>query len=128
MQVRKRFRFEAAHVLPYHTGKCARTHGHSYRLDVSVAGPLHTDGAERGMVIDFERLSAVVQTEIVDVLDHRSLNEVVDNPTAERVLAWIWRLLTPHLPTLTELTLWETEHACVILRAEDAQTRGELPG
>ena len=41
-QIRKRFRFEAAHTLPFHPGKCARMHGHSYRLEVAVSGPIRT--------------------------------------------------------------------------------------
>ena len=44
MQIRKQFAFEAAHVLPYHTGKCSRLHGHSYRLEVALEGGLHTSG------------------------------------------------------------------------------------
>jgi 6-pyruvoyltetrahydropterin/6-carboxytetrahydropterin synthase len=38
VRIRKRFRFESSHVLPHHTGKCARLHGHSYRLEVTVRG------------------------------------------------------------------------------------------
>ena len=52
MQIRRTFRFEAAHVLPFHQGKCSRMHGHSYRLDVAVRGPLQTDGPARGMIED----------------------------------------------------------------------------
>src|SRR5215469_12842892 len=80
MQIRKHFRFEAAHVLPNHPGKCSRLHGHSYRLDVAVDGPLHASGAAAGMVIDFDEIGEVVDREIVGALDHRSLNDVIANP------------------------------------------------
>ena len=119
MLIRKQFRFEAAHVLPYHTGKCARLHGHSYRLDVTVGGPLQADGPARGMVEDFDRLSALVRTEIIDELDHRSLNDLLENPTAEHIVGWIWARLIPHLDTMRELVLWETATACAILRHDD---------
>jgi 6-pyruvoyltetrahydropterin/6-carboxytetrahydropterin synthase len=122
VQIRKQFKFEAAHVLPYHDGKCSRLHGHSYRLDVTVEGPLETAGPATGMVVDFDVLSQVVRANVIDALDHRHLNDLIDNPTSENIVAWIWRRLAPALPQLAELTLWETANACAILR------RGELAG
>ncbi len=123
MQIRKQFSFEAAHVLPHHTGKCSRLHGHSYRLDVTVEGPLATAGAATGMVVDFDELSQIVRTTIIDALDHRHLNDIIDNPTSENIVLWIWRRLATPLPQLTELTLWETARACAILRRGDPDLR-----
>jgi 6-pyruvoyltetrahydropterin/6-carboxytetrahydropterin synthase len=119
VQIRKHFHFEAAHALPHHGGKCARMHGHSYRLEVAIAGPLQKDGPARGMVEDFDALEALVGTEIVDPLDHRTLNDIVDNPTAEEIALWIWRRLEPKLPSLDELVLWETSTSCATLRRGD---------
>jgi len=68
VQIRKHFRFEAAHVLPYHLGKCARPHGHSYRLEVAIRGPLRQEGPARGMIEDFDHVRAVVHHTILDVL------------------------------------------------------------
>ena len=119
MQIRKSFTFEAAHVLPNHSGKCARLHGHSYRLDVALEGPLQESGPASGMVEDFDVVSQVVKAAVVSRLDHRSLNELIENPTAERVLAWIWPRLAEELPGLAELTLWETPRACAVLRKGD---------
>lgn len=119
MQIRKHFTFEAAHVLPYHQGKCARLHGHSYRLEVALRGPLQTQGPERGMIEDFDTVKSVVSRGIVDVLDHQSLNEIIDNPTCERIILWIWERLRPALVGLDELVLWETPTSCAILRASD---------
>ena len=124
VQIRKQFRFEAAHVLPHHTGKCSRLHGHSYRLDVAVGGPLETAGPATGMVVDFDVLSEVVRANVIDVLDHRHLNDIVDNPTSENIVLWVWRRLAPVLPSLTELTLWETANACAILRRDDPGLAG----
>ena len=43
------FTFEAAHQLPWHSGKCRNSHGHRYRLEVPVEGPI----GPNGMVLDF---------------------------------------------------------------------------
>ena len=106
-------------MLPHHAGKCARLHGHSYRLDVTVRGELREDGAESGMVMDFAELEAIVGPEVIDRLDHRHLNDVVENPTCERILLWIAAGLAPRLPGLDELVLWETASACAVLRADE---------
>lgn len=121
MQIRKHFRFEAAHVLPYHQGKCARLHGHSYRLEVAVSGPIRTDGPSRGMIEDFAVIKKIVKREIIDLLDHQSLNDVLENPTCERIIEWIWQRLAPVLPGLDELVLWETLTSCAVLRANDVR-------
>jgi 6-pyruvoyltetrahydropterin/6-carboxytetrahydropterin synthase len=117
--IRKQFAFEAAHVLPYHQGKCSRLHGHSYRLDVSVAGPLQPEGPATGMVVDFDELARIVRASVIEALDHRHLNDTIENPTSENIAVWIWRRLAPQLPGLCELTLWETANACAVLRADD---------
>jgi 6-pyruvoyltetrahydropterin/6-carboxytetrahydropterin synthase len=110
-------------VLPHHDGKCSRLHGHSYRLDITLEGDLQTDGPARGMVVDFDVLSRTVKAGVIAELDHRSLNDVVENPTSENLVAWIWARLAPEFPQLAELVLWETATACAILRKGDAATR-----
>lgn len=119
MQIRKHFRFEAAHVLPHHPGKCSRMHGHSYRLDVAIRGPVQTDGPARGMIEDFDKIKRIVREHVVDILDHNTLNDLIDNPTAEHIIMWIWRKLENHLSGLDELTLWETATSCAVLRRSD---------
>lgn len=109
-------------MLPHHPGKCARLHGHSYRLDVVLEGALQQSGPATGMVEDFEVVSRVVKAAVINELDHRSLNELMDNPTAENMVVWIWDRLASELPLLTELTLWETRKACAVMK------RGDLPG
>ena len=69
MLLRKEFRFEASHRLPFHQGKCARLHGHSWILEVEVEGPVNPSS---GMVIDFADISACLKR-IVEELDHRHL-------------------------------------------------------
>ncbi len=97
-------------------------HGHSYRLEVTIAGPLHRDGPARGMVEDFDALEALVRGEALDALDHHTLNETLENPTCEEIVLWIWRRLEPRLPALEELVLWETRDACAVLRRSDVSS------
>ena len=104
LAITKAFKFEAAHVLPMHPGKCSRVHGHSYRLEVTVAGPIGDDG----MVIDFDDFSERVHRAVIDRLDHRMLNDVVENPTVELVALACWAWLTEADFAPARLTLHET--------------------
>ena len=119
MQIRKHFRFEAAHVLPYHPGKCARLHGHSYRLEVAVRGPLQSEGPARGMIEDFDTIKRTVREQVVDVLDHQNLNDMMENPTAEQIAMWIWRRLHEQLAGLDEIVVWETTTSCAVIHRSD---------
>ena len=94
--------FAAAHQLPGHKGKCARLHGHTYGLEVSVEGTPQESGPAAGMVMDFADLRERVSRVIVDRLDHQLLNEVFDQvPTAEAVAAWVFeRLRDEGLPVV----------------------------
>lgn len=104
----REYRFEAAHQLPKVPAghRCARLHGHSYKIEVFISGP--TD-EESGWLIDFYDLDHAVQP-IVEALDHRLLNELpgLQNPTCERLCGWIWQRLAPALPQLSAITVWET--------------------
>lgn len=115
MRVRRQFEFEAGHHLPHHGGKCRQPHGHSYRLVVSVDRAI--DPAS-GFAMEFGDLKRIVHREVVDVLDHRDLNEVIDNPTAERIAEWIWHRLREPLPGLVEVELFETRSCSVVFRGE----------
>ncbi len=108
------FTFEAAHHLAWHPGKCRNPHGHSYRLEVTVSGPL--DG--NGVVVDFDHLRALVDHTVIDAWDHRDLNQIIDNPTAELLAHQAWVLLTEAGLSLSTLRLWETEHSSAVLTAD----------
>ena len=112
------FTFEAAHRLAWHPGKCRNLHGHSYRLDVSVSGPLDANG----VVLDFDTLQEVVRTLVVEEWDHRDLNEVLDNPTAELLAHRAWELLSGAGLPLAGLRLWETSDSWVDLTPGDDPT------
>jgi 6-pyruvoyltetrahydropterin/6-carboxytetrahydropterin synthase len=106
--IHKQFRFEAAHHLPNvpEGHKCARLHGHSFRVTVWVEGEV---GAESGWVMDFADLSEA-WAPLHDALDHHYLNEVdgLANPTSEVLAVWVWDRLVPTLPGLARIDVHET--------------------
>ena len=115
MRLNADFSFCAAHRLPYYDGNCNRTHGHNYRFQVVLEG---TPDPKSGMIIDFADVDQIVKETVLDVVDHQHLNDFLDNPTAELIIMWFWELLTPRLPSLVEITLWELETASVTYRGE----------
>ncbi len=86
-------------------------HGHNYELDVSVEGEINP---ATGFVADLGEVKRIVETRVVQRLDHKNLNldvpefaEIV--PTSENIIVVIWDLLQDHLPgRLVKLVLWET--------------------
>jgi len=123
MRLYKDFSFEAAHRLPNVADghKCARLHGHSFRVRVSVDGPV---GEKSGWVMDFADLKAAFQP-VHDRLDHRYLNDIagLENPTSEILARWIWRELLASLPGLAEIEVRETCSSGCIYRGEDDTRR-----
>lgn len=110
--ITRSFTFDAAHVLPWHPGKCSRLHGHTYRLEVSVTGPLDSNG----VVVDFADLKTAVTAAVLDPLDHTLLNDAVDNPTAERVAVYILSALQQQGLQPSRVRLWETADCFVEAR------------
>jgi 6-pyruvoyltetrahydropterin/6-carboxytetrahydropterin synthase len=103
------YAFEAAHRLPHVpvTHKCHRMHGHSFRVEVVVAGEIDPAG---GWVMDFADVTARVEPLIQGQLDHRTLNDVpgLENPTSEMLCVWLWERLFAVLPGLSAITVHET--------------------
>ena len=107
----KQFRFEAAHQLPNHDGKCQRLHGHSWVGEVTVKGDaLYTEGPKTGMLIDFGDLKAAITPLVENNLDHHYLNDStgLKSPTSEEIARWIYDQLEPVLPGLNSVTIEET--------------------
>lgn len=107
-EVFKEFVFEAAHLLPHVPAdhKCGRLHGHSFRVQVFVGGPV---GDHSGWVIDFADIKKAFQP-FYDRLDHHYLNEIegLENPTSEHVARWIYDRIRPGLPGLVKVVVLET--------------------
>jgi len=118
MDVFKDFTFEAAHLLPHVPPghKCGRLHGHSFRVQIFVRGPL---GDESGWVIDFADIKKAFQP-FYDRLDHNYLNEIegLENPTSEVLVRWIHEKLKPLLPGLSKVVLHETCTAGAVYHGE----------
>jgi queuosine biosynthesis protein QueD len=108
VELTKEFHFEAAHRLPLVPPghKCHRMHGHSFRIEVTVAGEMDPT---TGWLLDFAEVTARVAP-VIHELDHRVLNDVpgLENATSEMLCGWLWRRLAPALPGLTAITVHET--------------------
>ena len=117
----KDFRFEAAHRLPRVPAdhKCARLHGHSFRVDVEVCGEVDP---ELGWLVDYAEIKQAFAP-LHDELDHRYLNDIegLGNPTSEVLAAWIYERLLPRLPMLAKVTVHETCTSRCVYEGPDAR-------
>ena len=94
-----------AHALYGYDGLCKNIHGHSYRLWVTLRGPVLDDpGHEKdGMVLDFGLLKRLVKPHIIDKYDHsfvlnaNSSHANIDLSAFEKVY------LLPYQPTSENL-------------------------
>jgi 6-pyruvoyltetrahydropterin/6-carboxytetrahydropterin synthase len=134
--ITKIFHYEMAHALHRYDGACANIHGHSYRLEVTITGPIITDSTNPkcGMIMDFGDLKQIVQTTVLNKFDHALvLNSAVKNaetlhttsmqnhfgniifvdyqPTNENLLVDFAQSIQSALPnsvTLVKLRMYET--------------------
>src|SRR5262245_22242424 len=120
MDVFKEFSFEAAHRLPNVPAghKCARLHGHSFRVEIHVRGPV---GADTGWVVDFAEIKEAFAP-LFAQLDHNYLNEIdgLSNPTSENLAQWIWDRVRAKLPSLSKVVVRETCTSGCIFEGEGA--------
>ena len=134
IKITKQFSFEMAHALRNYDGLCRNIHGHSYKMDITLAGqPLHDESSPKnGMVMDFGDLKRLVNEEIISLLDHALvLNDKTDpqligvlkqnyekivtvefQPTTENLLNFIAAKIQSRLPETVTLS-------CVRLRETD---------
>lgn len=135
--VTKTVKFDAAHVLTNHQGLCKNLHGHTYRVDVSVA---QADGAGGDMVIDFKDLKRIATEVVCDRFDHAFIyntesageSEIADvvmrngmravpipfRSTAENLARLFFDELKPRIPGLSAVKVWETADSCAEYRAQ----------
>ena len=99
-------------------GKCANPnwHGHNYNLFVTVKGNPNPD---TGFVVDLKQLSALIKTNIIDLLDHKNIN--LDVPfmsgkmaSTEILTVEIWKQLQAQIEALGcklhSIRVFETEN------------------
>ena len=127
-QITCEFTFEASHQLRRADwsdaqndevfGACARLHGHSYRLFVTLRAPIDP---ETGMVVNFRDVKAEVKERVVRKLDHQHLDSLLTGlTTAENLCYWIAEALLPAFgERLYRLVLWETRTAFAALEVDD---------
>jgi len=128
MEITKSIEWGMSHRLPNHNGLCKNLHGHTYKLEVTVQGPVNLD---TGMVMDFHDLSDILKSTVLDKLDHACAVSVYDDelrtalkslgvkyevigmgsPTAENLLTEIHLWLQPVLPNIIKMRLYETPTA-----------------
>jgi len=81
-------------------GVCSRPHGHNYYLEVTLRG---APDPVTGMLVDVARIDEVVRPAVLDHVDHRSLEDVLQLDgvitTGEGLARAFWRLLAPALPS-----------------------------
>ena len=115
-ELRRRYRFEAAHRLPMVPPEhpCRSLHGHSYRVEVVVRGDL--DPA-LGWVVDFAEIDSALG-KLIDKLDHSYLNEIegLENPTSENVARWLFERTSGALPGICTVAVGETEDSEAVYR------------
>jgi len=108
VEIFKAFTLESAHRLPNVPAghKCSRVHGHSFRVEIHVSGPVDE---QLGWVMDFADVKAAFDP-LYAQLDHHYLNDVpgLENPTSENLAQWIWHELKPALPQLSAVVVHET--------------------
>ena len=82
--VRKNIEISATHKLNLdYESKCKEIHGHNWNIVIYLKSDTLDNN---GMVMDF----TIIKNKIMDILDHKNLNEVFDfNPTAENIAKWI---------------------------------------
>lgn len=109
--------FSAAHSLRGYVGKCARVHGHNYRVQAEITTQTLND---IGIAVDYFDLKQAMK-QLVDQLDHYTINDIPPfdtiNPTAENIAKWFYHRLKQALVsnpktsagTLTAVTLWENQ-------------------
>ncbi len=104
--------FCAAHRLPHYDGPCHNLHGHTWKAVFVLEGPVQQDG----MVCDFKAVKKLLDTHLPD---HQFLNDILENPTAENLVTYLFDKIAPVLAqkglTLKTLEIWESDHAAAIL-------------
>jgi 6-pyruvoyltetrahydropterin/6-carboxytetrahydropterin synthase len=123
----KVYRFEAAHDLPYHDGKCKGLHGHSYQVEIAVTDEVQEiaeTNPESGMVVDFQELDGFMKRLLAEKLDHKYLNDSLGiYTTAENIARWIASVVRANGFTTFSVKLWETANCWALVEYVDGVPR-----
>ena len=105
----------AAHFLNGYEGKCSQLHGHTWKVEVTIA---HDRLDNIGMVADFAILKKKLR-EFLETLDHTCLNDhsffKETNPTSENIARYIYGQFSKEVDPLKIKTVrvWESDTSAV---------------
>lgn len=106
-------KFSSAHRLPQYDGDCSRLHGHTWRAVFEIEGEIQPNG----MVYDFKLLKPILDEALPD---HKFLNDLYPNPTAENlctaIFAEVSKILAEKNLKLKTLEIWENEDCASVIR------------
>ncbi|WP_180810446.1 6-carboxytetrahydropterin synthase QueD [Staphylococcus sp. 17KM0847] len=119
-ELNKDFNFSAAHFIPDpQAGKCTRTHGHTYFVNLTIVGDT-LDAT--GFLINFSHLKSLIHEQF----DHYLLNDLPyfeeKVPSTEVVAQTIYDIVDehltglPHAPRCLQVFLRETPSSYVVYR------------
>lgn len=124
-ELNKDFNFSAAHYIPSEdAGKCMRTHGHTYFVNITIAG----DTLDyNGFLVNFSDLKKLIH----DQFDHYLLNDLTPfkgkSPSTEIVAQTIYNMVQDYLsdrdnqPQCVQVYLRETPTSYVVYRPKEAK-------
>ena len=134
LEITRIIEWDMGHRIPFHKNQCSMLHGHRYRLEVTLKGPVidEKQTSNEGMVFDFGDLKGIMKKKIHDYLDHKTLlykNDLLIKswpsekllrfgiktvdfiPTAENIVSWCYRELEHAFPEpikISSCRLYET--------------------
>jgi 6-pyruvoyltetrahydropterin/6-carboxytetrahydropterin synthase len=136
VEITKIIEWDMGHRVPNHKSKCRNPHGHRYRMEVTVSGPLIIEegNSSEGMVYDFGDIKEIMKAHVHDVLDHGFMIYKHDElcgmfeecseiwniitvdfiPTAENIVKWCYDQMESHFPPgirITRVRLFETPNS-----------------
>jgi 6-pyruvoyltetrahydropterin/6-carboxytetrahydropterin synthase len=112
MRIRVEDTFDAATSLPGHD-RCEALHGHTYRVEVTVAGQ-----PKDGVLADFRLVKGSLR-ELLKNYDHQDLSQKFDFPSCEAICFRLCKDLAAVLPGFEMLRIWEGEGKWVEMDASE---------
>jgi 6-pyruvoyltetrahydropterin/6-carboxytetrahydropterin synthase len=116
-----RAHFDAAHRLPFYSGKCFNIHGH--RWVVEATWKFSSRDRRTGMCADFKELKTRLE-KVCKEFDHTFLNNFLKNPTAEALAKCVFEELSKKPPSklllgyLVSVRVDETPESTVVYAVE----------
>jgi len=114
--------FAAGHALRGYKGKCENTHGHNYRVRVTIEG---AQLDHIGLLCDFVQVKKVMH-QVIGLMDHKYLNETppfdVLNPSAENIAKYFYDQAAAQMQDhasgsrISSVTVWETDTTYAVYR------------